>query len=98
MANIPPRAEGESDTVNIFIRLPGKDLVFLCGLIESYDDLGIIKTLDPADGLAVIMTSRRGEETVRGVLNSVAEEVGLEILGEEERWNALFREKIYGLA
>ena len=97
MGNIPPRGQGERDTANIFIRLPGKDLVFLCGLMESYDDLGIIKTLDPAAGIAVIMTSLQGEGTVREILNSVADEVGLEILGEEKRLNALFREKIYGL-
>jgi division protein CdvB (Snf7/Vps24/ESCRT-III family) len=43
------------------------------------------------------MTSLEGEGTVREILNSVAEEVGLEILDEEKRLNALFREKIYGL-
>jgi len=97
MGNIPPRIDREMDTVNIFIRLPRKDLVFLCGLIESYDDLGIIKTLDPAAGIAVIMASPRAGGTVRRLLDSVAEEVGLEIL-DEERWSALFMEKIYGLA
>ena len=85
------------DTVNIFLRVPAKELVFLCGLIESFDDLAVIKTLDPASWIAVVMTPPESVGTVSRLLDSVAGEIGLELLPEGDRLSSLFEEKIYGL-
>ncbi len=85
------------DTVNIFLRVPRKELVFLCGLIESFDDLAVIKTLGPVSGVVVVMTPPESAGTISRLLDSVAGEVGLERLTGEERLSSLFEEKIYGL-
>ena len=85
------------DTVNIFIRIPPEELVFLCGIIESHDDLAVVKTLDSNAGLAVIMTSPGFKDSLISLLQSIADDTRLEILQQEEKWAALFREKIYGM-
>jgi hypothetical protein len=95
--NISPAGKKDMDTVNIFIRVPRKELVFLSGLIESFDDLAIIKTLDPAAGIAVVMTPPESAGTISRLLDSVTGETGLERLTGEEHLSTLFEEKIYGL-
>lgn len=85
------------DTENIFIRVHPGELVFLNGLLESYDDLAVVKTLAPADGVAVVMASPGGGTTVRAVLDSVANEVGLEYLNPEGRQLEAYLEKIHAL-
>ncbi len=85
------------DTSNLFIRVDRKDLVFLNGLIESYDDLAVIKTLSAPEGLAVIMISPGREETVRALLASLSPEVTVEFVTPDVDELSRCLEKIYEL-
>jgi hypothetical protein len=86
------------DTVNILLRMPREDILFLNGLLETYDDLTVTKTLDPSSGLVVLMTSPGREGTVRSILESLAGEVGLEILDPADPAVVPFLDKIHALA
>lgn len=89
---IPP-----ADTVSLYLRVPREELVYLNALLESYDDLGVIRTLDPAAGVAVLMVSPGQAETARALLVSLAGETGLEILQPDESELARWGEQIYEL-
>ncbi len=94
--NIP--FPGAADTANIFIRVRREELVFLNGVIESFDDLAVVKTLDAGQGIAVVMTTPGEEGAVRRILDSMAGDIGLEYLHPDDDVSALYREQIYGLA
>lgn len=85
------------DTVNLFIRIDRENIVFLNGILEAYDDLAVLKTIDPDAGLAVIMITPGCEQTVRAILQSIALEAALEIVDPPEDGLARYREQIYGL-
>jgi hypothetical protein len=74
------------DAPVILLRVAREDLAFLNGLLETYDDLAVIRTLDPPRGLAALMVSPGEEETVRGLLESLARdgEARFEVLAEPD--------------
>jgi hypothetical protein len=86
---IPPLPAG-LDTLTVFIRVRREDLVYLNGLLETHDDLCIVKTLEPADGVVAVMTVSDRQTEIRLLLGRLALEVPIEFLepaGEElARW------------
>jgi hypothetical protein len=88
----PPR-----DTVNLFVRLRREELVYLNGVLETYDDLAVLKTLDTGAGVAVLMVPPRQEQTLRELLSSLAGELGLEHLEPDPPDRRRYEELIYGL-
>ena len=48
--------------------------------LESYEDLGIVRTLDAEEGVLVILALKNSEQVVREILESVRDEFGLAIV------------------
>jgi hypothetical protein len=87
---IPP-----ADTVSLYLRVPRVEMVYLNGVLETYDDLGVLRTLDAGEGIAVFMASPDLEETARALLGSLAAETGLEQFQPDEADLTLWGEQIY---
>jgi hypothetical protein len=96
-ATIARTRAGSPDTVDILIRVPREEIVALSGLLETYDDLALAKTLDPATGLAVLMTGPGQEETLRALLDSLAREYRITLADPSAPDVAPFLEKIHAL-
>lgn len=77
---VKPVPAPPADTVHLYLRVPRRELVFLNGLLESFDDLTVVKTLDAAAGIVVMMTTPSQETLLRRVLEAAAAETGLEII------------------
>ena len=79
------------------LSLPVEKIVFLKYLLESYEHLAIMRTLDRELGLVAVLAQGDTVSEVNALLNSVEDELGLKkiprpdslagdwLLGEEER-------------
>ena len=60
-----------------YFRLPRAEIGHLRFILESYDGLAFARTLDSGSGLVEIACSPSRIKDVDGLLNALAEEVGL---------------------
>ncbi len=86
------------DVELLYVRLPPESLVLLNGLLEAYDDLAVIRTLEPARGIAVIMATPGESAMVRRVIASETAALGVEYLEPEPADRHRWEEIIHGLA
>ncbi len=54
----------------ILLRIPRKDINFLNKIMEGYDNLGVVSTLDPQEGLVMVRVT---PDTRREVMKILAE-------------------------
>jgi len=64
----------------IFLRLAPNDIVYLKAILESYDELGVLRTLDQKTGDVVILSLPDLKPDLEGLLSSLANEISFTIL------------------
>ena len=55
----------------IKVKIPRKNITLLTKIIEGYDNLGVVSTLDPQRGLVAIHLTPDTEAVLRRVLNEL---------------------------
>ncbi len=70
----------EDNLCPIFLQIAPEDIVYLKSILESYEELGIIRTLDRQKGEIVILATKDMEQELRDLLNSLHEEVSFRII------------------
>ncbi len=70
----------ERDCVIWLVELDKKDIAYIASLFETYDDFGVVRTLDASKGHIEIMISPDYVEEVRKLLQSLAHEIPHRIL------------------
>lgn len=56
----------------LFLRIPKKDITLLTKIIESYDNLGVVSTVDPAAGLVIIHLTPDTRETILAIVSELS--------------------------
>lgn len=56
----------------IYLRIPRKDITLLTKIIESYDNLGVVSTVNAAEGLVLIHLTPDTKETVMEILSELS--------------------------
>ena len=80
-------------TVRIMLNVDKKDIIYLNSIIDSYDGIAIMRTIDKNLGNVVVFTTENFENLVIQLLNSLKQEgVLLDIIGKEknellDKWN-----------
>ena len=80
-------------TVRIMLNVDKKDIIYLNSIIDSYDGIAIMRTIDKNLGNVVVFTTENFENLVIQLLNSLKQEgVILDIIGKEknellDKWN-----------
>jgi hypothetical protein len=64
----------------ILVKLPPENIVRLKFLIESYEGIGVVRTLEPDTGLVVILTMPDGAPTVLELLENLKGEIHCRVL------------------
>jgi hypothetical protein len=64
-------------TVKKFFRVDRHEINYLRVIVESYDGMGIVRTIDPYDAIIEIVISPGCEETLLGLLTSIKEKENL---------------------
>ncbi|MGV7220467.1 MAG: DUF4911 domain-containing protein [Nitrospinales bacterium] len=68
------------DCARWVIELDTKDISFIVGIFEGYDDFGIVRTLDAGRGHIELLLSPDYVEEVGKLLESLSEEIPLRVL------------------
>lgn len=68
------------DSIQIQVEIDKKDIAFIVGLMESYDDFAVVRTVDQKRGLIELLCSPDYVPEVRRLLDSLKNEMDLRVL------------------
>lgn len=82
------------DVVPIYLRVPRQDVVYVKCVFESYEGVGVCRTLDRHEALLVAMVVPDALPAARAIIESLAAEgacvevppVSLDPLGPDDEW------------
>ncbi|NOT53142.1 MAG: DUF4911 domain-containing protein [Deltaproteobacteria bacterium] len=64
-----------TDLIEIYLRIRREDIALLKFVVESYEGIGIVRTLDRKRATVVVLAMPDATEDVRGVLDSLRDEM-----------------------
>ena len=66
------------DTVQWYFRIRRKDIAYLKFILESYEGLGVLRTVDPRSGIVEVMVPPGMERDMEMVLEGLGDEIPME--------------------
>jgi len=66
---------GRPDIVEIYLRLPPEDIAYVKYVIESYEGVAVLRTVDRTAAIVVVMIAADLEHDARGILQALQHEV-----------------------
>jgi hypothetical protein len=66
------------DTVQWYFRIRRKDIAYLKFILESYEGLGVLRTVDPRSGIVEVMVPPGMEKDMETVLEGLGDEIPME--------------------
>jgi len=66
------------DTQSRYLRLRRKDIAYFRFIIESYEGMAIVRTIDPYEAVVELMVAPGWEEDVEKVLEGLRKEILIE--------------------
>lgn len=76
-----------ADFFPIFLNIPPENIVLLKALLESYDELGILRTLNRSTGDVVVLSLEDARLDLEQLLQSLKSQLNLRFLEEPPTWN-----------
>ena len=73
-----------TDSVQWILEVDKKDIGYIVGLMDGYDDFAVVRTLDAARGHIEFMIAPDYIEEVRKLVNHLKEEISLRVLSQEQ--------------
>ncbi len=61
----------------IFLELPAEDIAYVKSIVESYEGVGILRTVEKKKAVIVLLVPTSFEETARDLLKSLRREVSV---------------------
>ena len=69
-----------TDSVQWILEVNKRDIAYIVGIFDAYDDFAVVRTLDPARGHIELMMSPDYVDEVAKLVNRLSEEISLRIL------------------
>jgi len=69
-----------TDSVQWILEVDKRDIAYIVGLFDAYDDFAVVRTLDPARGHIELMASPDYTEEIVKLLERLSNEIPLQIL------------------
>jgi hypothetical protein len=66
------------DTVEWYFRIRRRDIAYLKFILESYEGLGVLRTIDPREGIVEVMVPPGLEKDMEMVLEGLGYEIPIE--------------------
>lgn len=73
-----------AEILPIYLRVDPRDIAYLKFLFESYDEVGIVRTLDRRAAVIVLLAMREFLETAHAILDDVRQQVVIEEIARPE--------------
>ncbi len=71
------------DSVQILVEMDKKEIAYMVGLMEAYDEFAVVRTVDQSRGLIELICSPDYVQEVHRLLNSLKGEMTLRVLDEQ---------------
>ncbi len=75
-----PAQPPPTDSTPVRIKIDPKNITYIHGIIEAYDDLAVIRTIDNRDGILELLASPSFLEDLYLVLDDLSKKIPLKIL------------------
>jgi hypothetical protein len=62
------------DTINLLIQIPPREIAFLTFILESYEGVASMRTVDPEKGIVELMVPPHQKEEIKKILESLRSE------------------------
>lgn len=69
-----------TDSIQLQVEIDKKDIAYMVGLMESYDEFAVVRTVDQHRGIIELLCSPDYVRDVRCLLDSLKDEMKLRIL------------------
>ena len=69
------------DSIQWQVEVDKKDIAYIVSIFEGYDDLAVVRTLDPSRGLIELMISPDFLEDVRQLTEALSKEIPFRTIG-----------------
>jgi len=73
------------DTISLLLQIPPEEIAFLSFILESYEGVAIVRTVDPHKGIVEVMVSPAYQEEIREILKDLAREFPVHRMVKQER-------------
>ena len=70
-----------NDSVQWQVEVDKKDIAYIVSIFEGYDDLAVVRTLDPSRGLIELMISPDFLEDARQLTEALSKEIPFRTIG-----------------
>jgi Domain of unknown function (DUF4911) len=68
------------ETVCLFLQTPRQNIVRLCSIIEGYEGVAVLRTVNAAQGLLELLVAPAFHDTARSLLHALAHDMDLHVL------------------
>jgi hypothetical protein len=72
------------DTVRLLLQVPRRNIVRLCSIIEGYEGMAILRTIDPTQGLLELLIAPAFHATALSLLHTLGQELDLSLIDTGE--------------
>jgi hypothetical protein len=68
------------DTISLFIKIPTTEIACLNFILESYEGVAVVRTIDPREGIVEVMVPPSYQEEIKEILKDLATEFPIQEL------------------
>jgi hypothetical protein len=72
------------DTVRLLLQVPRHNIILLCSIIEGYEGVAVLRTVNPAQGLLELLVAPAFCTTALTLLHALAQEMDLHLIAPED--------------
>ena len=69
------------DTISLFLQIPPREIAYLNFVLDSYEGVASMRTVDPRAGIVELMVSPSYQEEIKEILKDLAEEFPIQEVG-----------------
>jgi len=73
------------DTTSWYFKIKPSDIAYMKFILESYEGLGVLRTIDPRNGIVEVMVPPGLEEDSEMVLEGLRDEIFIERIEDPQR-------------
>ena len=73
------------DTISLIIQIPPQEIAYLSFIIESYEGVAVVRTIDPHEGLVELMVPPHFREELNTILTDLAREFPIQKISPAAR-------------
>jgi hypothetical protein len=68
------------DTISLFIKIPTTEIAYLNFILESYEGVAVVRTIDPREGIVEVMIPPSYQKEIKEILKDLATEFPIQEL------------------